>query len=574
MKIIVAKTAGFCMGVKRAVEMVLDATNRNEFPIYTYGPLIHNTQVLELLEERGVSILNSVPTNGGGTILIRAHGVPPKIKESLNKGGFKLIDATCPRVIKVQQIISRHARDGYASIIVGDKDHPEVVGLLGYAGNMGYVVENIEELKQLKIFDKAIIVAQTTQNTLLFEEITNIVKNNFPYYKVFNTICDSTQRRQDEVKVLSKSVDTVVVVGGLNSGNTQRLFEIAKLEGKPVYHIETEYDLNMEIFGKTKSIGITAGASTPNWIINKIYKNIELSIFKDKKNLRRLFFLLQQFVLRTNLYVAFGAGALCYTCTKLSYINSYFSNVLIAMLYVLSMHILNNLIGRKSDKYNDPDRANFYEKNKFILTFFGFISGSIGLFVAYKTGFTSFLILLVMSVMGFLYNIKIIPLNLSYHQKIKDIPGSKTILIALAWGVVTSILPSIAQLKIINLTTFVVFMWSTILVFIRTSLFDLMDMQGDRIVGKETIPILLGEKKTIRFLKTLLLGLTFILLLSSILKITSNIGFLTIFSPIFTFIILSILETGYIPPGIKMEFLIDLQFLLLGAITFLFYFYG
>ncbi|MBA3037204.1 MAG: 4-hydroxy-3-methylbut-2-enyl diphosphate reductase, partial [Desulfobacterium sp.] len=130
MKILVAKTAGFCMGVRRAVEMALDLPNKHKGPIFTFGPLIHNPQVLDLLNEKGISIINDIPENGFGTVLIRAHGVPPGTKKSLKDSGFKVIDATCPRVIKVQTIIGKHAKDGYTSIIIGDKNHPEVIGLL------------------------------------------------------------------------------------------------------------------------------------------------------------------------------------------------------------------------------------------------------------------------------------------------------------------------------------------------------------------------------------------------------------------------------------------------------------
>ncbi|UCH20437.1 MAG: 4-hydroxy-3-methylbut-2-enyl diphosphate reductase, partial [Deltaproteobacteria bacterium] len=160
MKILIAKTAGFCMGVRRAVEMVMDAPHEYEEPICTFGPLIHNSQVLALLEEKGICTLNAIPSQGSGTVLVRAHGVPPQAKQNLKNAGFKVIDATCPRVIKVQTIIRKHARKNYASIIVGDKDHPEVIGLLGYAGEKGHVVGSLEELNALPAFDKAIIVAQ------------------------------------------------------------------------------------------------------------------------------------------------------------------------------------------------------------------------------------------------------------------------------------------------------------------------------------------------------------------------------------------------------------------------------
>ncbi|MDX2447326.1 MAG: 4-hydroxy-3-methylbut-2-enyl diphosphate reductase, partial [Desulfobacterales bacterium] len=221
MKILIAKTAGFCMGVRRAVEIVFDTAHRQDVPARTFGPLIHNPQVLKIFEEKGINTEYSVPENGTGSIIIRAHGVPPDIKASLVSAGFNVIDATCPRVIKVQTIIRKHTQKGYASIIIGDKDHPEVVGLLGYAGDRGYVADNLETLRELPEFEKAIIVAQTTQNVRLLEDVRHWAAETYPHYKIFNTICDSTEKRQAEVVRITQLVDAIIVVGGHNSGNTR-----------------------------------------------------------------------------------------------------------------------------------------------------------------------------------------------------------------------------------------------------------------------------------------------------------------------------------------------------------------
>jgi len=236
MKLIVAKTAGFCMGVRRAVEMALDAPGKQQEPIHTYGPLIHNPQVLKLMEEKGISVLDRIPDQGTGTVIIRAHGIPGDARERLADAGFRVIDATCPRVIKVQTIIDRHAGQGYAAIIVGDKDHPEVAGLLGYARGHGIVVDRLEELAALPRFDKAIIVAQTTQNTRFFESVRNWAEAHAPHYKVFNTICDSTERRQKEVQQMAGSVDALVVVG---DGSSERMMELFGSEGTDVDSVGT-----------------------------------------------------------------------------------------------------------------------------------------------------------------------------------------------------------------------------------------------------------------------------------------------------------------------------------------------
>jgi (E)-4-hydroxy-3-methyl-but-2-enyl pyrophosphate reductase len=294
MKIIIAKNAGFCMGVRRAVEMALDAPNNYEGPIYSLGPLIHNPQVLTVLKEKGISIMEDIPDRGSGTVLIRAHGVPLNVKKNLEKAGFNIVDATCPRVVKVQTIIRQYARKGYTSIIVGDKNHSEVVGLLGYAGETGHIVSSLDELKSLPAFAQAIIVAQTTQNTLFFEQVKIWARTCFPHYEVFNTVCDSTERRQADVKWLANSVDAVIVVGGLDSANTQRLVEVANQCGKPAYHIETESELDAGMLASAKCIGVTAGASTPNWIIKRVYRTLETLLLKKDQRWREILFNIQR----------------------------------------------------------------------------------------------------------------------------------------------------------------------------------------------------------------------------------------------------------------------------------------
>ncbi|MDL1981195.1 MAG: 4-hydroxy-3-methylbut-2-enyl diphosphate reductase [Deltaproteobacteria bacterium] len=569
MKILLAKTAGFCMGVRRAVEMALDAPNKHENPIYTYGPLIHNPHVLNLLKEKGISVIDDMPDHGSGTVLIRAHGVPPQAKEKLKKAGFTIIDATCPRVIKVQTIINKHARQSYTSIIIGDKDHPEVRGLLGYSDGKGYVVDNINDLDSLPAFEKAIIVAQTTQNIEFFEEIKKWANKKFPHYKIFNTICDSTSKRQAEVKRLSGSVDAVIVVGGHNSGNTQRLAEIAKESGKPSYHIESENELDLKALASAKNIGLTAGASTPNWITKRVYRSLESLFFKKEQRWRKAFFSIQRSLLLTNIYVSLGAGCLCYACTRLQAIEHHFPHVLISILYVLSMHILNNMTGSKADQYNDPERALFYRKHKVFLAALAVIAGSAGLIAAYLMGITSFLILFLMSLLGLSYNIRLLPESLfgGRYRRIRDIPGSKTVLIAAAWGIVTSIFPTLSASESISVSTIIVFFLSACMVFVRTAFFDTLDMQGDRIVGRATIPILLGEKRTMRLLKIMLTVILATLLLSSAFQFISTLGFLLALCPVFIFVILSAYERGYMLPGIRLEFLVETHFVLAGIIT-------
>lgn len=568
MKISVAKTAGFCMGVQRAVEITLDAANSRRPPIYTYGPLIHNPQVLRLLEDRGIRVLEEIPETGEGTVIIRAHGVPPETREKLEAAGFSVVDASCPRVYKVQAIIRKHAREGYACIIVGDRDHPEVKGLLGYAGDRGHVVHRIQELNELPAFDKAIIVAQTTQNTLFFDAVKKWAGQHHRHYKVFDTICDSTERRQEEAKRLAETVDAVVVVGGRNSGNTQRLAEIVRQAGKPAFHVETEEELDVAALSSARHIGITAGASTPNWIIKRIYRTIESMPFHGEKPWRRRLLVAQRMLLLTNLYVALAAAALCYACTSLQDIRRPAVYSLVAFFYVLSMHMLNNLTGMSEARYNDPDRADFYHRHKVSLTLAALASGATGLVTAAGMGMLPFVLLLLMSITGLSYNLPVVPAGIGFRfRRLRDIPGSKTLLIALAWGMVTALFPVLSATGELRVSTLPTLAWSVGMVFCRTAFFDVLDMQGDRIVGKETLPLLLGPQRTVMLIRGLLLLLFLILFVSSSFGILPGLGILLTPCPILLFFGVGRYKKAYAIPGIRLEFFTESLFLLAGVIT-------
>jgi (E)-4-hydroxy-3-methyl-but-2-enyl pyrophosphate reductase len=568
MKISVAKTAGFCMGVQRAVEIALDAANTRPAPIYTYGPLIHNPQVLRLLEDRGIRVIEEIPEKGEGTVIIRAHGVPPEAREKLEAAGFSVVDASCPRVFKVQAIIRKHAREGAACIIVGDRDHPEVKGLMGFAGDNGHVVNRLRELDDLPSFDQAIVVAQTTQNTLFYDAVKKWVGRRRRHYRVFDTICDSTERRQEEAKRLAETVDAVVVVGGHASGNTQRLAEIVRQSGKRAFHVETEAELDVAALSSARNIGITAGASTPNWIIKRIHRAIESMPCAGQKPWRRRLLRVQRFLLLTNLYVALAAAALCYACATLQDVRRPFVYGFVAFLYVLSMHMLNNLTGMGEARYNDPDRADFYDRHKPSLTLAALASGATGLLMAASLGILPFLLLLLMSVTGLSYNLVLVPTDLRFKfRRLRDIPGSKTVLIALAWGVVTALFPVLSASGGLKASTLPTLVWSVGMVFCRTAFFDVLDMQGDRIVGKETIPLLLGPQRSVTLLRNLLLLLVVVLFASSAFDILPWLGLALTPCPILLFLMVGRYKRAYIVPGIRLEFFTESLFLLAGFIT-------
>ena len=560
------------MGVRRAVELALDAPGKYDKPIYTFGPLIHNPQVLALFEEKGVRPLKEITEKGYGTVLVRAHGVPPSSRKQLKSAGFKVIDATCPRVVKVQSIIKSHARKGYSVIIIGDHDHAEVVGLLGYAGDNRYVVENLEAIKALPSFEQAIVVAQTTQNLREYKQIKDWVAQHHPNYKVFNTICDSTERRQAEVRRISGEADAVVIVGGKESGNTQRLAEIVRHVGKPAYHVETEAELDFEALARVQNLGITAGASTPSWIIKRVLKAIEQIPLKRHEGWPSFLLGMQRFLLLSNLYEALGAGCLCYAAIRLQRGSVAISTLMAAMFYVLAMHTLNHLTGRAENRYNDPDRELFYTRFKWPLTIMAVLAGAMGLVAAYQMGPLPFWTLFSMSLLGLSYNIQLIPKSVAPHvrfRRIRDLPGSKTILIALAWGVVTAGMPAMTVEEGGLLTGLLAFMWASGIAFCRSAYFDILDMQGDRIVGKETIPILLGPLRSTILLKGALICVVALAIVANLLGIMSLLAYPLAIPPLLLWAIMKAGERGDMMPGIRMEFLVESLFLLCGALAFL-----
>ena len=555
------------MGVRRAVDMVLDASTRYQEPIFTYGPLIHNPQVLQMLEEKKIFRIEKIPEKGSGIVLIRAHGIPPEDQAALENAGFTVINATCPRVLRVQVIINRYAKKGDAVIIAGDKDHPEVIGLLGYARGKGHAVDSMGALFSLPEFENAIVVAQTTQNISFYDGVKAWCQVHAPHYRIFDTICGSTEKRQSEIRRLAEENDAVIVVGGKESGNTRRLAEIAAGTGKPTIHVEDASEIDYETLSHAKSIALTAGASTPNWIITDTYRKIEASLQKRHAVKAGLYFF-RDFLLKTNIMASAGAGSLTYACSRLQGKDQNFHHALIAMLYVLSMQILNNLLAIRSDRYNHPKRALFYKENRVYLWILAVLSGGAGLYLSFLSGPASFVLLLIMSLLGLSYNLKIIPMPAKKGKiaSLRDIPGSKTILIVIAWGTVTCLLPAVANPGNF-MSVGVVFLFATGLVFGRTAFFDILAIQGDRITGKETLPILIGEKQSFNIIKYALvfeIGLIFTANLSDFLV---NNAFVLALIPFCMFFWIRFFEKDRLVSGEHREFIIEFLLIATGLLS-------
>ncbi|MFH1830194.1 MAG: 4-hydroxy-3-methylbut-2-enyl diphosphate reductase [Pseudomonadota bacterium] len=275
-KIIVAKSAGFCWGVQRAFNKVLDVANHAEHrPVYTYGPLIHNPQAVEMLEQKGIGVIDEIGDKMEGTVAIRTHGIPPVERKRLEASGAKICDATCPDVGIIQGTVRRHLNLGFFIIIIGHREHPEVKALLGFAEKRGACVNSAEEVAALPAdLGKACVVSQSTQQREKFDALVKLIRERYPNCLVFDTICRSTDSRQQEVRELAGKVDAMVVVGGRNSSNTNRLAEIAREMGSRTFLIETDCEINPNDFDDVKVVGVTAGASTPSWVIKRVVERL------------------------------------------------------------------------------------------------------------------------------------------------------------------------------------------------------------------------------------------------------------------------------------------------------------
>ena len=281
MEVILAKSAGFCFGVKRAVETVYEQTG-TENRIYTYGPIIHNEEVVKDLESKGVTVLEGeedLRKLDKGTVVIRSHGVPREICEMIEKKGLTCVDATCPFVKRIHRIVEKESGEGRRIIIIGNPGHPEVEGIMGWSHTPAAVIESAEEAEKFTCLpgEKLCLVSQTTFNYNKFKELVEIFQKKGYNITIVNTICNATEERQTEAREIADKVDAMIVIGGKHSSNTRKLYEICRERCKSTYLIQTLDDLHLEVPETAALVGITAGASTPNNIIEEVQNYVRIN---------------------------------------------------------------------------------------------------------------------------------------------------------------------------------------------------------------------------------------------------------------------------------------------------------
>lgn len=499
MKIIVARNSGFCMGVRIAVNTILKTAHETGGPIETLGPLIHNPPTMEMLRKKRVTAVKNPSEITADTVFIRTHGVPPGVKDDIERKKVRVIDATCPHVKRIQTIIAEHRGRGYDIIIFGDANHAEVEGLMGFAGERGHVIASPADLTALPRFEKACLVAQTTQSLKGYQEVKRAALALYPDAAVFDTICRATDSRQTEVERLARENDAVIVVGGKNSANSTRLAEIARHENPRVFHIETEEELVPAAFSGIRSVAVVSGASTPSWLLNRVTAHLAEISDAQRPFLLRQAAALVRMVVFSDLYLGLGAVLITWAASKMQGHAPDYLQMAVAGLYINSMYILNHLTNIEANRYEEIFKKDYILRHRGFSMAVCVVTGLLSVALAWRLGHGEFVLILLACLAGIIYHVTLLPKNnlpLLRHRRLKDIALSKDLGISIAWSAVC-VMPSRhadmpAALSDPGVLTALVFVFT--LVFARSIFHDLHDIQRDLVVGRETIPILLGKK--------------------------------------------------------------------------------
>ncbi|MCL1892670.1 MAG: 4-hydroxy-3-methylbut-2-enyl diphosphate reductase [Holophagaceae bacterium] len=495
MEVVVARTAGFCWGVRRAMDAVLDASGKKRGRVQTLGPLIHNPQALTLLNQRGVSIVDTPDEVSSGTVLVRAHGIPiqdlKKLKARQSEGEIFVINATCPEVAKVHSRIKKWSARGYFTIILGTHGHAESLAHRSFAQAGSAIVANLLEARAIppEQLKKVFVVAQTTFTNKDFNLIVDELKSSAEEIVVENTICEDTRRRQEEAERIATNVDYVVVVGGKNSSNTKHLAFLAQKNNKPVQFVEIASEIDLGAFRGDEIVGVLAGASTPTWLVDDVVDVLQQHGSRPAK-LRELF----EEPLLSPILLCLGISVMAigiHTCMGLV---RDWTSVFILFAYSLAMYLAQPYLDPFGLGSKGPARGRYLERHRRLLISLAGIAllVAVALGMAQGRGYTFAVV--GASVLGLSYKLRVQIFHKSYS--LRAIPGSKDILITLALAIIGIVLPAWQQDHSWGWQSIGSLLFAGALVFARSIIVSLSDMQKDQIMGHETLPILLGRNKS------------------------------------------------------------------------------
>jgi 4-hydroxy-3-methylbut-2-enyl diphosphate reductase len=376
-----------------------------------------------------------------------------------------------------------------------------VIGLLGYAGDAGYLVQTSEDIAKLPDFKKVCLVSQTTFDRTLFDTIADKVRERYISADIVikKTICAATDQRQAETEILARQVDALIVVGGKNSANTQRLAKISVDCGKITQHVETENEIDWEMISQCKTIGITAGASTPTWMIKKVHDYLQFMSQTRKRSVSNTILHLVDICANLNLFVSLGAVAVYFASCYLQGLQFSFYGASVSFLYFFSMYLWNSLASIEKTQHHGISRYHFYHahKSRLYTIVTGTIVATLGFCFFYSASL--FYLMLFATFAGLAYHMSIVPRILRpilHYSTLKDIPTSRDLFIALAWSTVLTFIPQVLSSRFtMNILSVTLFTWIFTLAYLRSLIFDLRDLEGDRIMGRETLITIIGEKR-------------------------------------------------------------------------------
>ena len=549
----VAKSAGFCPGVKRAIDKVLELEAAGQKPVYTIGPLIHNKQVTDMLAAKQITSIDRPQdaAEKSGVLVIRAHGITPRFQQEVQSCGMEVVDATCPLVKHAQNIIAQYAAQGYHTVIVGDGGHAEVIGLLGYTQGKGVVVSGPEEAARLPHFDKVNVVSQTTQKESVFYETAEEIKKHADECQISNTICQPTKDRQKETIELAKSADLVIVVGGRHSANTARLALLCKGLAPAVLHVETEDELEAAPVTHAKKIFITAGASTPNWVIDRVAARVrELRKPNATSRLSGLAGKIWRFLVRNCFYTAFAASALTYVCMRLEGVPADSRLLAFSWLFVYALTAFNRAAEAEPGQ------------NRRFLTAAAILSGLFATGTALLLNGGALTLCLLFLVAGFAY-----PFRHLLKLQLLSLPGTKDIVTALGWAFTCALLPAYEHGLLLRKASYLAIFYTILLVFMRSVTLGFTSANKDLIIGRESFYKAFGMKKTKWAVTLILLALT--AALATLLTLTWKPALveMLLIGHLYTVFIVIYYYSKSSTRSVKDETLIDGQFFVLWALS-------
>lgn len=567
MSVIVAKTAGFCWGVRRAVDSVVTEIKGGEAPFRVYGPLVHNPQVLEALGDRGVKTLSDPWSEESGTLFLRTHGVTVEERERLRELPLKVKDLTCPRVGRALALATKMSKLGYDVIIFGDSGHHEVKAILSSAGAKGCVVSSPDQIALLPELEKPFLLSQTTQDTEAYIELLAELRKRWPEIESSNTICDSTSRRQKELRSLMDKVDAVVIVGGKNSANTKRLASIAGETGLPVFNIENHTELSFNEMSPFKRVLLSAGASTPGWSIRKVREYL-LEIQGQSTGAGRVRTLFRNAIF-SGVHIPILAVVIA-LAQGLSLGGDGWGTAGLAAGFLLwSFTSFTAVLECRAITTTSQKRQEFisaHEKSFFILAF---VTLCTGLTFSFFLGVELFLWFVVASLLCFIYTLPLLKRNL-FFDLFRSIPGSREIMFTLAWSILVCVLPAVIQVGLSFSLKLLIWPLSLAFLFFSRSLFvDLVDLQGDALLGMDTLPLHLGALRC----KTILISTAFLGGLIQLIAVFMEImpigalGF--VIAPLFLVLAYLVLEKQAFPSELSVRVISDGSLFLAGLLPYL-----